>query len=308
MIDVLCVGHAVYDISLMLDGYPEENTKVKIDTSLEAGGGPASNAAYLLSKWGVCCAFAGLVGDDLYGNLVAEEFKAVSTDISLLEMRSNHPTPVSFILVNRSNGSRTIITRKDPDAVLKLNIEALRKMNPRVLLFDGHELEASLKAMEVFPQAITILDAGSLREGTKVLSEKVDYLVSSERFALSFTKLPDISSEINYKKCIDKLLDWNGKQVVVTLGERGLIYGSDGRVCHLPAYPAGTVDTTAAGDAFHGAFAYGVLKGLPLLEILKLSSMTAALSVAILGGRQSLPALENVLEALRQQEDYVTYV
>ena len=71
-IDVLCVGHAAYDISVFVDQYPLENSKCETEDLLEDGGGPAANAAYLLSKWNVACAFAGLVGDDLYGQRVAD--------------------------------------------------------------------------------------------------------------------------------------------------------------------------------------------------------------------------------------------
>jgi len=73
----------------------------------------------------------------------------------------------------------------------------------------------------------------------------------------------------------------------------------DGR-CHvaLPAFPATVVDTTAAGDIFHGAFAYGVLNEKPLQENLRFASMTASLSVQLPGGRKSVPPIARVKEAL----------
>src|SRR5580698_6735060 len=108
-IDVLCIGHAAYDVSMFVDEFPLENSKRETHTLLEAGGGPAANAAYLLSLWGSSCAFAGLVGDDDYGRRIRKEFEAAGTDVSLLELRSGYQTPLSFILVNRQNGSRTIV-------------------------------------------------------------------------------------------------------------------------------------------------------------------------------------------------------
>jgi len=93
--EVLCIGHAAYDVSMFVEKFPEEDTKTETAESLESGGGPAANAAYLLSKWGVRCAFAGLVGDDPYGRRILEEFKAAGTDTSLLELRPRHATPVS---------------------------------------------------------------------------------------------------------------------------------------------------------------------------------------------------------------------
>ena len=182
-LDVLCVGHAACDVSLFVDQYPQENTKCETHESLEACGGPAANAAWLLSSWGLSTGFAGLVGDDVHGRRTYDEFKAAGTDVSLLELRPGHATPLSIILINRENGSRTIINRKVKAASFSLNAAALLPLKPHVLLFDGHELEASLTAMQVFPDAITILDAGSWREGTAVLAGKVHYLAASERFA-----------------------------------------------------------------------------------------------------------------------------
>src|SRR5262249_52004128 len=146
--DVLCIGHAAYDLSVFMSGFPVENTKSETHSMLEAGGGPAANAAYLLSSWGMSCAFAGLLGDDHFGHRILTEFAACGTDVSLVEVRRGHATPLSFILVNVLNGSRTLINRKAKKGNLRLNGTVLAMMSPRVLLFDGHELEASLLALE----------------------------------------------------------------------------------------------------------------------------------------------------------------
>ncbi|HAB19061.1 MAG TPA: carbohydrate kinase, partial [Verrucomicrobiales bacterium] len=69
-LEALCVGHAAYDVSLFVDGFPLENSKAEIGEALESGGGPAANAAYLLALWGTRTAFAGLVGDDHYGHCI----------------------------------------------------------------------------------------------------------------------------------------------------------------------------------------------------------------------------------------------
>lgn len=304
MIDVLCIGNVCYDMSLYMDSYPLENSKIEISRILESGGGPAANAAYLLSRWGVECSLAGLIGDDSYGLRIVEEFKSVHTDMQLLEMRSGYATPFSVILVSSRTGSRTVINRKAGQSALNIRNSKFEGLSPRVLLFDGHEPEASIKAMELFPDAATVLDAGSLREGTEILSKKVDYLVSSERFALTVTGLPDLCSSTNRQKCIEHLKKLNHRQIVVTLGENGLIYDEQGSPRHMPAYPAKALDTTAAGDIFHGSFVYGILRKLSLINTLKLSSMAASLSVRRPGGRQSIPSLEEVEEALEKEGQY----
>lgn len=294
----LCVGHACYDISVNVPGYPQENSKSEIHELVESGGGPAANAAYLLGSWGARCAFAGLVGDDHYGRRVASEFASVGVDCSLLELRPNHPTPLSIIVVNSFNGSRTIINRKLPEAFVHLDPVVLRARKPDVLLFDGHEPEAAIAAMKAFPTAISILDAGSAREGTLRLAGEVGYLAASERFALQATGMANLDSEKSRRDCIALLRERHGNTAIVTLGERGVIADSGDGYFHLPAFPANVIDTTAAGDIFHGAFAYGIGQRMELNESLRMGVMAASLSVRVCGGRKSIPSLQDVQEAL----------
>jgi sugar/nucleoside kinase (ribokinase family) len=165
-------------------------------------------------------------------------------------------------------------------------------------LFDGHELEASLEAIERFPEAKTILDAGSLRDGTRELARQVDYLVSSERFACQFSGVPDLDSPDNQAKAVAALHAHNGRPVVVTRGEKEMLCGDGDSVERFLTFPVQAVDTTAAGDIFHGAFAYGVLTELPSDQTLRLAAATAALSVTVRGGRTSIPSLTRVREML----------
>ena len=314
--DVLCIGHAAWDISVFVDGYPPENSKSEIDAMLECGGGPAANAACLLAKWGVSCGIAASVGTDAYGNRIADEFLAAGVDITMLRRSPTNVTPVSVIVVNQRNGSRTIINRKgtvpifvsakmgpSPSA-LQLSPPALPSPSPRILLFDGHELPASLEAIELFPDAKTILDAGSLRDGPRELARRVDYLVSSERFACQFAGVPDLDSPENQAKAVAALYEYNRHPIVITRGEREILCGYLDRIARFPAFPAKAVDTTGAGDIFHGAFAYGVWasltgKELSVQETLQLAAAAASLSVTVRGGRTSIPSLAQVQDMLR---------
>jgi sulfofructose kinase len=295
-IDVLCLGHASFDLSVDVPSFPMENSKCETPELRESGGGPAANAAYLLSAWGVRCGFAGLVGNDRYGQRIEEEFQSVGTDISLLELRPGHATPVSIILINKRNASRTIVNRKVAAAAFRLEEAALKVLSPRVLLFDGHECQASLAALRVFPKVISILDAGSWREGTAQLAGRVDYLAASERFALQATGLPDLSEAGAQRACTRRLRELYLTSVIITLGEKGLIADDGSGFFHSPAYPALAVDTTAAGDIFHGALAYAVLQSWSFRECLRFASLTASLSVRVAGGRSSIPSLKSVQE------------
>ena len=290
--EVLCVGHAAYDLAMFVDGFPNENAKAETGEWLESGGGPAANAAYLMSKWGARCAFAGLVGDDHYGRCIRAELEAVGTDVSRLQSLPHHTTPLSVILVNKQTGTRTIVNRKVRGRALRLDAAALAGSLPSVLLFDGHELDASLAALRAFPDAASILDAGSWREGTAALAGKVKYLVASERFARQATSFDDPRASLG------KLREHFPTNVVVTLGEKGLVADDGSGFRHMPAFPAECVDTTGAGDIFHGAFAFAIGRAMPFWECLRFASMAASLSVRKPGGRASIPTLSQVEEAL----------
>jgi sugar/nucleoside kinase (ribokinase family) len=201
------------------------------------------------------------------------------------------------VLVNTANGSRTLVNRLPPAEPLRFGPEALAvlaELKPEVLLFDGHQPEASLQAMALFPRARTILDAGSRRRGTDLLAPRVEFLVPSERFARAVSGVEDLASADGARRCLEALRRLNGRQVVVTLGERGLLYLEHGEPRRLPAFPVAAVDTTGAGDVFHGAFAYAVLKGWDLSRTVAFASRTAALSVTRPGARSSIPSLAEV--------------
>jgi sugar/nucleoside kinase (ribokinase family) len=292
------VGHAAIDLCVFVESFPAENSKCETEELQESGGGPAANAAYLLSSWGDRCGFAGLIGDDSYGRRIQEEFQAAGTDISMLELRPAHATPLSIILINKQTGSRTIVNRKLKTGALSLDEAALRRMSPRVLLFDGHELPASLAALRAFPKAISILDAGSWREGTAQLAGQVDYLAASERFALQASGVAHLNNDDARRACVSQLREQYSTAVIITLGEHGLVADEGSGFLHLPSYPAPVVDTTAAGDIFHGALAHAFARGMPFREGLRFASLTASLSVRVAGGRRSIPSLDKVKEEL----------
>jgi sugar/nucleoside kinase (ribokinase family) len=133
-----------------------------------------------------------------------------------------------------------------------------------------------------------VLDAGHVRQGTTELLELVDYAVCSATFARDYTGLDDP------EQAAAALVE-HAPHVVITLGDQGLVWhnhaGEHGR---LPAYDVETIDTTGAGDSFHGAFAAGVAAGWDWPVILEYASATAALCCTRIGGRHGIPTAQEV--------------
>ncbi len=299
MVDILCIGYACYDLFYYLDDYPEENKKYMTSGFAESGGGPAANAAYLLSKWGVATAFAGLVGDDAEGEKILREFEKIGTDTSLVEIRRGCRSPLSSIIVNTRNGTRTIVTRRGAEGGFGIDTNHLEALRPKIVLCDGWQYEATLRALAKIPSAVSILDAGSLRDATADLVGKCNYTVCSEHFAKAFCDVSGSGSDMSLESRFSRLFAAYGRNAAVTLGERGVAFLDGGRVELLNAPAVNAIDTTAAGDIFHGAFAYAILKGHSFRDALYFAMYTASLSVTVTGGRSSIPELSDVNKWLR---------
>ena len=299
--ELLCIGHAALDLILEADGYPAEGTKALATRRSLSGGGPAANAAALAASWGVDAGFAGAVGIDELGTLLLEELAAGGVDVGGVARQVNYPTPLSSIVVNRTNGSRTIVNHREVEDVFRLP-DGFPLAPPRLLLFDGHAHSASLEAMRRFPHASSLLDAGSLRSATWELAARVDYLVASETFAEGALGRP-LAGQKDQSDALDLLISrqGGGGATVITLGERGGIWACRDERGEYAALPVTAVDTTAAGDVFHGAFAYGLLQGWQLEQIVAFAAVAAGLSVTRPGGRDSFPVLATVLERLHSK-------
>lgn len=287
---VLCIGHASFDITMPMDFYPVENTKYRVNDVMKCGGGPASNAAYLLAKWGVETYFAGVVGNDEYGKKIKKEFKEIGVDTTYLELDKNSETTLSFIINNKKNGSRTILTNRGKKLELSKEIE----IKPDIILMDGEELKTCKKIIKENPEAISIIDAGSLRPTVLELAKLVDYVVCSKAFAEEYTGIRINIHDSEVMKTIFKKMRKEFKNVVITLEGKGSVYQDDRKINLMPSLKVESVDSTGAGDIYHGAFAYGILNGFDMEKTILMSNIAGALSVTKLGGRNSMPTLKEV--------------
>ena len=291
-VDVLCVGHACYDLVFSVAQHPAENEKTVADSLLSCGGGPAANAAVQVAKLGFSAAFAGYLGHDVYGELHYQELltHGINTDCVL---RGDSPTPLSTVIV-KPNGNRALINYKGDTQALTADAINFSIIQPKVILFDGHEPNISVPLAE---QArllgiSTVLDSGSVHTGTLALMGLVDYLVCSEKFALQIKG--DEHSALAYLATLSPC-------VVITLGERGVIWQRGAETGALPAMSINAIDTTGAGDAFHGAFAAAVAAGFDWLSVLRYASIAGSLCCTKIGARLGL-ASKQEHEAVYKRE------
>lgn len=294
-VDALCVGHASYDLVFTVDHQPDADEKTFAEKLISCGGGPAANAAVTVARLGLKSAFAGYLGNDVFGERHLAELNREAVDTHLL-VRGDSPTPLSAILV-KPDGRRTVVNYKGATAPLPAGSIDLSGWHPRVILFDGHEPEVSLSLIQTIKERgiATVLDAGSVHSGTLQLMEVVDYIVASQKFAREYTGTEDP------QRAAFKLSRFHSA-VVITLGEAGLVWKTGDSSGILPAFPIDTVDSTGAGDAFHGAFAAGLASGKRWQELLTYASAVGALCCTRYGARPGIPSAGDVSEFLKQHQ------
>jgi sulfofructose kinase len=286
-LDVLCVGTAAYDLIFTVNGHLEEDMKMDASGLTCCGGGPAANAAVAICRLGHPAAFAGYLGHDPFGeeNLRELAQAGVRTDLVL---RGERPTPLSAVMV-KPDGGRSLVNYRDPDAHLPVGTLDLARIRPGIILFDGHEPVSSASlAMDARRLGIpSILDAGSVRQGTVEVAGRCDHLVCALKFAIDYTGAGDAD------EAIDRLAGL-APTVVITLGEQGLIWARGQARGRQAAYAVEAVDTTGAGDIFHGAYAVGLVEGMGWADTLRFASAAAALCCTRIGARLGAPARAEV--------------
>ena len=294
-VDVLCVGHASYDLVFAVDHHPEADEKTFAQQFIGCGGGPAANAAVTVSRLGFKSAFAGYLGNDYFGQRNLEEFQKAAVNTDLIA-RGDAPTPVSTIWV-KPDGKRTVVNYRGSTRPLAASQLDFAHCHPKVVLFDGHEPDVSSELMKIMPgrNIPTVLDAGSVHRGTLKLLELVDYAVASQKFAQDYTGKDDP------QKAAADLVRYC-PAVVITLGEQGLFWKNRQGGGSLPAFSIEAVDTTGAGDAFHGAFAAGLACGKRWRELLLYAAAVGALSCTKYGARPAIPSAEAVAEFLKKHQ------
>jgi sulfofructose kinase len=282
-IDVLSVGHASFDMVFSVDHHPLGDEKIFAYALLCCGGGPAANAAVMVARLGLRSAFAGYLGQDVFGEQHLQELIANGVDTGFI-VRGVSATPLSTILV-KPDGKRALINFKGETRALAASAIDFFGLDPKVILFDGHEPELSVPLVEYAreKQIPTILDAGSVHDGTLALMEQVDYLVCSEKFALQYAG--------DENKALSQFAH-KSANVVITLGERGLIWQRGLEKGAYPAFPVSAKDTTGAGDAFHGAFAAAVATDMAWTDSLRYASAAGALCCTQIGARAGLPTFD----------------
>jgi sulfofructose kinase len=297
-VDIVGLGLATLDIMTLVPRLPRRDEVLAAHRTLLEGGGPVATALVAASRLGATTAYLGPLAPTTWGALTRAGLEAYGVDTSRAPLRASGEQAVSVILVDGPTGQRSILYHSGemeelaPDEV---PVELIT--SARALHLDGVHLEAACHAAQIARQAGVLVSfdggAGELWAGIDKLLPLVDLMVVARRFAELYTGLADP------RQAGPALLETYGpSEVVITDGVRGCWYWDAAQQIHQPAFAVEVVDTTGAGDVFHGAYLYATLQAWPPGRRLAFAAAAAALKCQKLGGRAGIPTAEHTLRVL----------
>jgi sulfofructose kinase len=289
---LIALGHVVWDHLLLVDPYPALDSKTTALRGRELTGGPAARAALTAALLGAEVSFAGCLGDDATGARILQEFAAGGVDVAGVELCAGLASPRASIWVEARHGKRTVVL--DRGALPDYPAAALERLpwGPGWLLLDGKEpvaLEAARRAKSA--GMAVLLDLGGPREDIAPLVAAADVVAVSKAFVMSeYPGLDLLLAAAN-------LVEAGPRLAVITLGAGGMIVGErGGEPFWFPAWTAGkVVDTTGAGDVFHGALAWALLQEFPTRKALACAAVAGGLACRDLGGEVGALSAELLL-------------
>ncbi|MCI0515535.1 PfkB family carbohydrate kinase [candidate division KSB1 bacterium] len=289
-IQVECVGQGIcaVDFLCLLPYYPALDEKLVLQNFSKQGGGPVPTALVTLARLGVKTAFLGKVGADTEGAFIIDDLRQEGVDTAAMTVEPPMHTPCAFIWIDSHSGKRTVVLNRTQTSDLTLTTQHHQMISrSKILLIDGWEVDTALQSARWARQAglKIVADFGSVRPRMPALLAAVDYPVVSEKFVSQFW------GKLDAARATQNLMQTGAQVGVVTCGVHGC-FGSDRTGTYFQsAFQVPVVDTTGAGDVFHGAFIYGLLQHWDLPQILRFASAVAALKCCSLGGRAGIPNL-----------------
>lgn len=284
--EVYGLGQCALDYLGRINSYPEPDMKCEFRDLVIQGGGPVATALVALSRWGISCAFAGVVGDDPFAVQILSSLQKEKVDTSDVLIRKGEKSQFAYIAVEPETGRRTIFWRRPTGhepIPSELNYSSIKKA--KVLHTDGLFTDASLAACKAARESevTVVVDAGTLREGMLEIARYSDFFLASETFAREF------GGDGSPLDVCRRIAELGPKVVGITLGSRGCLALADGDVIKKPAYPVETVDTTGCGDVFHAGFIYGLIRKWNVEKSLDFGAWAAAMVSTKMGGRAGIP-------------------
>jgi ribokinase len=298
MPDIVVVGSLNMDLVVRVARMPRPGETIPGRDFQTIPGGKGANQAAAAARLGGRVAMVGRVGNDAFGPPLIENLKRLGADTGHVHLDGAAATGTAMIVVDDAGQNSIVIAAGANGCVGREDVDRIDRLLSRaqcLLLQFEVPLDAVQYAMERARGhgVKVILNPAPARSVPPGFLSGVDYLIPNESEAslLSGIQVRDLASA---EEAACRLQSDGGPVVILTLGERGALLVSRETVCHVPAHRVEAVDTTAAGDAFIGGLAMGLVQGYPLEEAVRYATCAGTLAVTRFGAQTSLPSAEEV--------------
>ena len=298
--DVVGVGLNATDTLILVSRVPRYGGKAPFHSEMTSTGGQVASAVVTCQKLGLRSKYIGSVGDDERGRIQLKSLRESGVDIEHVQIRENCPNQSAYIIIDQATGERTVFWSRDD--CLRIDPEQISPEQitcARMLHIDGHDTAAVEHAARIASKAgIPVsVDVDTIYPGFDRVMPYADYLVASTEFPANWTREPDPFRALTMLR-----VEYGMKVAAMTLGADGaLALAADG-FHYSPAFVVNCVDTTGAGDVFHGALCCAVLEQYPLDRALEFSNAMAALNCKAMGARGGIEPLETARQLIANGE------
>jgi ribokinase len=300
MSKISVLGIFVADISFSGNKIPSVGETILGNSYNVGPGGKGCNQAIAIARLGGDVNFISKIGKDDYGQLAIDTLKQNNIDTSTIIQSSGHQTGVAGILVDKKTGKNAINVITGAPSTLtieEVNKDIDKIKNSKIFLTQLEiPKEVTLHSLKIAKEnkVLTILNPAPASEISKEFFDYIDYFIPNETEAEFYTGIK-ITNEKEAKEASIKLLNLGLKKVIITLGEKGLFYSDGNEDIYLKAKLVKAIDTTGAGDAFNGGFAYALSQNKSIKECLNLANQVAGISTLKLGAGNAMPYLKDLI-------------
>jgi sulfofructose kinase len=298
--DVVGIGLNATDTLIIVPHFPSYAGKGPFSQEILSPGGQVASAMVTCARLGLRTRYVGTIGDDERGRIQIESLLGSGINLDFVQQRTGCPNQSAYIVIDQSTGERTVFWQR-PDC-LRLRPEEISEemiTSARLLHIDGHDTPAMEKAARIAREngiPVTV-DVDTIYKGFERVLPYVDYLVASSEFPIQWTHQSDPL------KALELIQEEYGiRCAAMTLGAHGALALYEGKFHYSPAFVVNCVDTTGAGDVFHGGFCYGVLAGWDIDQILDFSNAMGALNCTAIGARGGIATLEQAQKLMARAD------
>lgn len=299
---VVVIGSSNTDLIVRTGRLPRPGETVlgaKLD---RAPGGKGANQAVAAARMGAKVVFVGCIGVDAYGDAALHGLAEENIDISYVARDTVNPSGVAIVMLDKKGQNSIVVAPGSNGAFKPADIDKAPVSRGDILVLQ-HEIpiQSVARAIENGKKcgATIVLNPAPAAKISTTILKRVAWIIPNETEAAMLTGL-SVASLDQVRAAAWALRTKGAANVIITLGRRGVWVCSGETDRRLPAYDVKVVDTTAAGDAFVGAFATRLAGGDEILEAVTWAQAAAALSVTKLGAQPSLPTLTQVAHMLKE--------